>query len=188
MPTITTTYLEMTSPAGLRPKACDDPRFRILEATVKQWRLNRFLYELVGRDWSWTDKLVWSQKQWREYAEDDRLRTFVAYWDGSPAGYFELAAGSNHTNGDTPAEQDRQGEVEIAYLGLAPPFIGRGFGGALLTRALEEAWKMQPKRVWLHTCSRDHPAALKNYLARGMVVYHTETTAVGPAAASREGS
>ena len=48
----TVTYLEMTDVAQLRPRACEDPRFRILEATVKQWRVNRFLYEeeATGRD------------------------------------------------------------------------------------------------------------------------------------------
>ncbi len=162
MNTITTTYLEMTSVAQLHPKTCDDPRFRILEATVKQWRVNRFLYELVGSDWAWLDKLPWSDEQWRSYVEDERVRTFVAYYDGSVAGYFELAA--------------REREVEIAYFGLAPSFIGRGFGGALLTRALEEAWEMNANRVWVHTCNLDHAAALNNYKDRGMVVYRTEAT------------
>ena len=77
------------------------------------------------------------------------------------AGYFELF--------------EREHEVEIIYFGLAPSFIGKGFGGALLTRALEEAWRMNPNRVWVHTCTLDHAAALSNYKARGMVVYKTET-------------
>jgi len=157
-----TTYLEMTCVAQLRPKTCADPRFRVLEATVKQWRFNRFLYEFVGADWAWHGKLSWTDEQWRSYVEDENLRTFVAYYDGSVAGYFELA------------ECDH--EVEIAYFGLAPSFIGKGFGGPLLTRALEEAWKAKPNRVWVHTCNLDHASALGNYKARGMVVYKTETT------------
>jgi GNAT superfamily N-acetyltransferase len=60
---------------------------------------------------------------------------------------------------------------------LLPEFIGRGLGGALLTSAIEEAWRMSPPiyRVWVHTCDLDHPAALANYQARGMVVYKQET-------------
>lgn len=162
MAKITTTYLEMKDAAGLRPKTCVDPRFRVLEATVKQWRFNRFLYELVGEDWAWHDKLPWSDEQWRTYVEDEGLRTFVATYDGSVAGYFEL--------------YERDGEVEIAYFGMAPSFMGRGFGGALLTRALEEAWGMKPKRVWVHTCTLDHASALGNYTARGMSAYRTETS------------
>jgi len=162
MTPITTTHLEMTDVAQLRPKLCTDPRFRILEATERQWRFNRFLYEFVGSDWAWHDKLLWTDEQWRLYVEDEKLRTFVAYYDGSPAGYFELS--------------QREQEVEIAYFGLAPSFIGRGLGGPLLTRAIEEAWRTRPSRVWVHTCNLDHEAALANYQARGMVVYKTETT------------
>lgn len=158
---ITTIYLEMTDVAQLRPKTCADPRFRVLEATAKQWQFNRFLYEFVGADWAWRDKLSWTDEQWRSHIEDEKIQTFVAYYDGSVAGYFELS------------EQDH--EVEIAYFGLAPSFVGKGLGGALLTQALEEAWRNKPNRVWVHTCTLDHPFALKNYEDRGMVVYKTET-------------
>ena len=161
---VTITYLEMKSPEQLRAKRSDDPRFRVLEATPKQWQLNRFLYALVGSDWAWHEKLPWSESQWKHYAEADDLRTFVAYFDGSPAGYFELRSGD--------------GDVEIRAFGLAPKFIGRGFGGPLLTAAIELAWQMRPQRVWVHTCTRDHPTALKNYQARGMVAYKTEITPV----------
>ncbi len=150
----------MLSPSVLRPKQCSEPSFRVEQAQVKQWQFNKFLYELVGRDWHWTDKLPWSEQQWREYAEAEDLRTFVAYCQGSIAGYYELRSG--------PAA-----EVEIAIFGLAPKFLGRGFGGALLTHALQTAWSMPASRVWLHTCTLDHPAALPNYLARGMTVFRT---------------
>ena len=66
---------------------------------------------------------------------------------------------------------DDDGGIEIAIFGLAPQFIGRGLGGALLTHALEEAWGSRPQRVWLHTCTLDHPAALPNYLARGLTIF-----------------
>ena len=163
---VTVTYLEMLSPAALRPKPSSDPRFRVLEATVKQWRFNRFLYDLVGREWSWTGKQHWSEQQWKNYVESDRLRTFAAFYDGSVAGYYELRA-------------DELDGIEIAIFGLAPEFIGRGFGAALLTSALEGAWRAKPCRVWLHTCTLDHPAALPNYQARGMTVYKVETNRLG---------
>jgi hypothetical protein len=31
-----------------------------------------------------------------------------------------------------------------------------------------------PTRVWLHTCTLDHPAALANYLGRGFQVTRSE--------------
>lgn len=86
------------------------------------------------------------------------MRTFVATRRGATAGYYEL-------------RRDDAQAVEVAHFGLAPDFIGRGFGGALLTDALRRAWAWDARRVWLHTCTLDHPAALQNYLARGMQVY-----------------
>ena len=162
MPLVTTTYLEMRSSDEVRPKRCNDERFWIGECTVKQWVFNRFLYFTVGEPWAWNDKRGWTDEQWRAYAESERLRTCAAFHDCSPAGYYELYRGD-----DT--------EIEIAYFGLLPAFVGRGLGGALLTSALEEAWRQKPSRVWVHTCTLDHPAALQNYQARGMKIYKSET-------------
>ena len=155
------TYLEMHSAAELRPKRCSDPAFQVQEARIKQWPVNRFFYSFVGGPWAWWEKLSWSDEQWRAYAENDRLRTWIATYAGSPAGYFEL-------------RRDEADGIEINYFGLAPAFLGRGLGGPLLTIALEEAWATQPKRVWVHTCTLGHPAALANYQARGMKIYRTE--------------
>jgi RimJ/RimL family protein N-acetyltransferase len=158
---VTVTYLAMRSAAELRPKHCPDPAFIVQEARIKQWPVNKFLYGYIGGAWAWWEKLTWTDEQWRTYAEDDRLRTWIASYNGSLAGYFEL-------------QQDDEAGVEIIYFGLTPAFIGRGLGGPLLTAALEAAWGTQPRRVWVHTCTLDHPAALANYLARGMKIYRTE--------------
>jgi GNAT superfamily N-acetyltransferase len=159
----------MFSPEEIQAKRCDDPRFTIRECTVKQWEFNRFLYFTVGELWNWTDKRPWSADQWRAHAEVDSLRTFAAYYDGSPAGYYELFLNA-------------PGEVEIGIFGLLPAFCGKGLGGALLTSALEEAWRIASRRVWVHTCTDDHPAALRNYQARGLTIYHTETHEAHPPA------
>ncbi len=65
--------------------------------------------------------------------------------------------------------------VEIAYFGIVGEAIGRGFGKHLLSCAVRDAWALRPRRVWLHTCTLDHPHALPNYLARGFTKYKTET-------------
>jgi GNAT superfamily N-acetyltransferase len=165
MTSILTTYLEMRSPHRLRPKRCADGRFLIREKIERDWRFNRDLYLAVGQMWSWNDKRLWSDEQWKEYGLAPELRTFVVHYDGSLAGYYEL-------------RRDDEGGVEIAYFGLLPEFIGRGLGGALLTSAIEDAWQTTSSvsRVWVHTCTLDHPSALGNYQARGMVIYKQETT------------
>ena len=159
-----TTYLEMLSRDQLRPKRAD-ARFQIREKTNQDWRFNRDLYLRVGEQWDWIDKRTWTDDQWKEYATAPELRTFAGYYDNALAGYYEL-------------RWDKKSGIEIAYFGLLPEWIGRGLGGALLTNAIEEAWSgdggIVPARVWVHTCNRDHPQALANYQARGMVVYKVE--------------
>ena len=157
-----TTYLEMRSADQLWPKRADS-RFQIREETKGDWQLNRDLYFRVGEQWAWIDKRSWTDDQWREYATAPGMRTFAGYYDDVLTGYYEL-------------RRDTGREIEIAYFGLLPEWIGRGLGGALLTSAVESAWRMEPNpsRVWVHTCNRDHPQALANYQARGMVVYKVE--------------
>ncbi len=165
VPPLVTTYLEMRSPEQLRPKRCADVGFQIREQKQPNWVFNRDLYLAVGKQWHWIDKRPWTDEQWKEYAAAPGLRTFAAYYADPVAGYYEL-------------RRDTESGVEIAYFGLLPEFIGRGLGGALLTSAIEEAWSRRggiaAKRVWLHTCNRDHPKALANYQARGMIAYTAE--------------
>jgi GNAT superfamily N-acetyltransferase len=163
MTEVTTFYLEMTDRAQMRPRHSSDPRFVVREAVVPQWQVNRFLYFFVGERWDWVDKLPWSDRQWEDYAGSGHLRTFLALYDGTIAGYYELD------------REEATGSVEIIYFGLTPHFIGRGLGAALLTDALERAWQWDARRVWVHTCSLDHPAALRNYEATGMTLYDRQT-------------
>ena len=164
---LVTTYLEMRAPDQLRAKRCADARFQIREARERNWRFNRDLYFRVGEQWDWADKRPWTDEQWKQYVSAPELWTFAAYYDDMLAGYYELRC-------------DTDDGVEIAYFGLLPEFIGQGLGGVLLTSAIEEAWSprggIAPKRVWVHTCNRDHPQALANYQARGMVIYKVEQT------------
>jgi GNAT superfamily N-acetyltransferase len=126
--------------------------------------LNRFFYTAVGGDWYWIDRLGWTYRDWLDYLGAPAVETWVLYVKGVPAGYFELDA--------------RSGDPEIAYFGLLPGFIGRGLGGHMLTAAVERAWEMGGRRVWVHTCTLDHPAALPGYQARGFRVYREEVAAV----------
>jgi len=144
----------MRSPAEHRRKPWTHGDVLVTEE--RDWRTNRAFYALVGQGWKWTARSEWTEAQWREYAEDPAVRTWIARRGTDLAGYFEL-----RREGD---------EVEIAYFGLAPDFTGKGLGGEFLSRALDEAWGWGARRVWLHTCSLDHPGAVPNYLNRGMTV------------------
>lgn len=158
---VTTWYLEQTDPAQLRHARVPQPEPLILQAQAPLPELNRFLYTAVGGDWHWIDRLGWNRERWRRHLDRAEVQTWVLHERGTPAGYVEL---------------ERQGnDVEIAYFGLIPAFIGRGRGGHLLSVGIEKAWAMDAKRVWVHTCSLDGEHALTNYQARGMTLYKTET-------------
>jgi len=160
---VTTWYLEMRERAALKRPPVPSPAPRIERVSTPSPALNRFLYTFVGGDWYWLDRLPWSWARWMQWLGRPEVQTWVMYVDHAPAGYVEL---------------EKQGDdVEIAYFGIARPFFGRKLGGHLLGVGIEKAWDMGARRVWVHTCSLDHPAALANYRARGMTLYKEETTA-----------
>lgn len=159
---VTTYYLEMNSPEELRPSPAEGTALSVVQAEIPCPELSRFLYTAVGGDWFWTDRLGWTYTDWALYLNRAEIETWVGYVAGTPAGYFEL-------------ERQPEGNVEIAYFGLLPSFIGRRLGRRLLTKAIERGWEMGASRVWVHTCTLDGPAALRNYLARGFRQYKEET-------------
>ena len=157
---ITVVYLEMTNRADFWPSGRTEPSLSVVRAKIPCPELNQFLYSAVGSQWTWHARRSWDYAKWLAYLAREELQTWVGYVAGTPVGYFELErAGS---------------DVEIAYFGLLPAFVGRGLGGPLLSMAIERAWNMDAKRVWVHTCDLDHPAALQNYQARGFHVYKSE--------------
>ena len=53
-----------------------------------------------------------------------------------------------------------RGKCELAFIGLIPELAGKGHGRWLLAEAVRRAGATASKRVHVHTCSLDHPAAL----------------------------
>lgn len=154
-------YLSMDSPAQLRTASVPALRLDLEKrprCTVAEYRR---LYSQVGEPWEWHDRNDMNDAVLAEHLARRDVHVWTARVGRRVAGFFELV-------------EDGDGGVEIAYFGLVPGFIGQGLGGALLTRAVEEAWRLGARRVWLHTCSLDAPQALPNYLARGFHVDRVE--------------
>jgi GNAT superfamily N-acetyltransferase len=154
-------YLEMRAPSErqVTPPATDIRIQRACGLSVEQYRE---LYRGVGAAYHWTDRIRMPDALLRGIIEDDRVEIYVLYVADRPAGYAEL---------------DRRvgGEVELSYFGLFPAFVGRGLGAYFLSWALAQAWSYGPRRVWVHTCDLDHPAALPLYLRAGFVAYDQRT-------------
>ena len=161
---VRTTYLELEAATEPRPPGRTKPDYELRRAVAASPEFSRFLYTAVGWRWNWNSRLRWSYARWQEYLSTPGLETWAGYVDGTPAGYFELRPGGKNS-----------GEgVEIVYFGLLPAFVGRALGGYLLCDAVTRGRDIGTGRVWLHTCSEDHPHALANYRARGLQPFKVE--------------
>lgn len=160
---ITVWHLEIQDRSAFQPSA-ETLRFRLERVTAQSAAFLRWLYVATGSDWSWTDRLPWTDEQWLARQADPAVEFWVGMDEGAPAGYFELARlGDGRT-------------VELAYFGLLPHAVGKRQGGAMLTAAVARAWAMGAARVYVNTRTLDHPRALENYKRRGFVVFDTTRT------------
>jgi GNAT superfamily N-acetyltransferase len=154
---VKTTYLQMFA----RPERVVPPpgeELTVVHAKRPTVAYYRFLYDAVGRDYDWTSRKKLPDAELAALLNDPRLEVHVLHVGGVPAGFAEL-------------DRRVEGEVELVQFGLTLEFIGRGLGRYFLQWTVEKAWGYGPGRFWLHTCTRDHPAALPNYLKAGFAVY-----------------
>jgi GNAT superfamily N-acetyltransferase len=164
---VTRTYLELKDRSQFKEASGEFPDVVIAHVPNPLPALYRLCYRTVGEAFHWRDRSDWSDQQIAAHLADPAIQLFVASRSGGAqdglAGWYELRR---------VADDD---SVEIAYFGIVAAEFGRGFGKHLLSRAVRDAWALGPKRVWLHTCTLDHPNALPNYIARGFTPYRTET-------------
>lgn len=160
----TRTYLELTDPVQFKASFGDFPDITIARVANPSPDLYRSCYRSVGEAFHWFDRWDWSDDEIAQHLADPAIQLFVAKrTSGALSGWYELRR---------VTEDD---SVEIAYFGIVAAEFGQGFGKHLLSSAVRDAWALGPARVWLHTCTLDHPNALPNYLARGFAPYRTET-------------
>jgi ribosomal protein S18 acetylase RimI-like enzyme len=151
------TWLEMTrrpSPGPSHPPK-GEAALRPLAGGVEAYRA---LFRAVGEDWLWVSRLAIPDAELRSILADPRVELCVLHQGSQPIGLLEL-------------DFRIGGECELAFFGLVPDAIGRGFGRALMAEALARAWAKPIKRFWVHTCSLDHPAALGFYRKAGFRPY-----------------
>lgn len=148
------------APTGVA-RAAPETDLRVDRVVKPTLAFYRFLYREVGEPWLWWLRRVMPDEELRAIVEDPQVSVNVLYAGGAPAGYAELDA-------------RQAGQVEIAYFGLMPQFIGRGLGPYLLDWAIRKAWACSPSRVWLHTCNLDHPSALGVYQRAGFELEGSE--------------
>jgi ribosomal protein S18 acetylase RimI-like enzyme len=126
------------------------------------------LYRSVGEPLRWDQRLLMPQAQLAALLDSGSVDIYVLRdEDGSALGFCEFERGAFP-------------EIELKNFGLIPEAQGRGLGLWLLSVALCEEWKYRPARIWLHTDTWDHPAAIGVYERAGLRVYAVRDEVPGP--------
>lgn len=126
------------------------------------------LYRDVGESLRWDERLRMPEPQLRALLEGGCLYIYVLR--NAQGGALGLC------------EFDRSAfpEIELKNFGLIPEARGRALGPRLLRGALHEEWVSGSTRIWLHTDTWDHPAAIRIYQQAGFRVYAIRDEAAGP--------
>ena len=117
----------------------------------------RALFRRVGERWLWFSRLAMEDAALAAIIRDPAVELFsVLDGNGREVGMLEL-------------DFREPGQSELAFVGLVPDLAGLGHGAWLLAEAVRRAWRDDVRRVHVHTCSLDHPAALGAYLRAGFI-------------------
>ena len=145
------TYLEMNEAPAAGPAPASPLRLERW-AGVDPDRY-RALFRRVGSRWLWFSRLAMSDAELLARVADVHV---VRDGEGRDVGYIEL-------------DFREPGLCTIRFLGLVPELAGQGHGRWLFPETLRLAWAPGVRKVRVHTCSLDHPAALPAYLRAGFV-------------------
>ena len=161
-------YLHILSIKDLIKSECKEINLEVFLEKNPKPNFCRFFYKEIGRDFFWRDRLKWNDLDWLDYINNDFFKLYILKYNNKLAGYYELLY------------DPKTSFMEIPYFGIFKEFYGKGFGGYLLTDAIINSFNKKINKVWVHTCTLDHPNALKNYLARGMKIFKTEKIFFNP--------
>ena len=151
------TYLEMREP----PPAAATPTmsgFKVRRVSQPDLGWYRELYRVIGDPWLWFSRLRLSDDELRAILYDPAVDIYALSHGGADQGLLEF-------------DRRQFPDIEISFFGVTTALIGKGAGGTLLRYCLPLAWEHKPQRVWLHTCTSDHPGALAFYQKAGFVPY-----------------
>ena len=148
------TCLEMTGrPPGVTAPGLDLRRFQAEDTDAF-----RALFKRVGQNWMWFSRLFLAEEKLSAILADDNVESYAVIGNGEAVGLLEL-------------DFRAAGECELAFFGLIPEAIGGGLGRKLMNEAIARAWARPINRLWVHTCSFDHPGAFGFYLRSSFKPY-----------------
>ena len=156
-------YLEINSIDEINLSKKPKSNCKVEKKNPPDFQINKFFYKQIGKNYRWIDRLIWNDAKWMDYTSNTNLETYILTENDDLIGFFELLF------------HPEISKCEVAYFGILDQFIGKKYGGYLLSEALKLGFRKNTKKVWLHTCSLDHKHALKNYLGRGMKIFKSES-------------
>ena len=154
------THLQMFERPAARPERSEASwMLRKLDAPDPDWY--RALFRRIGENWLWFSRLQLSDEELRDVFSNPLYEAYALVAEGREEGLVEL-------------DFSNEAECDLSFFGLTPPMVGRGAGRWMMNRALELAWARPIRRLWLHTCSLDHPDALAFYIRSGFTPYRRQ--------------
>lgn len=147
------TSLEMTERP--KPRLAPDAPFRLVRWREPSLDKYRALFRRVGEPWMWFSRLVMADAELAAIIGDPAVEIYaVEDRRGIEIGLLEL-------------DFRKAGEAEISFFGLVPELAGKGHGSWLMAQTLALGWRSGVDRMWVHTCTLDHPGALGFYRRHG---------------------
>jgi len=146
------THLEMRERPALPPDPRGSWTLRHAHAPDPDWF--RELYRRIGAEWLWFSRLRLSDAELAALIQSPSAEICALVQDGRDEGLLHL-------------DFSESNQCELSLFGVTAGLIGSGAGRFLINRALERAWRPGVTRLWVHTCSFDHPNALAFYQRAG---------------------
>jgi GNAT superfamily N-acetyltransferase len=150
------TFLGMRKAPAFQIPASSLSLRRVQQPGVDEYRQ---LFRRIGRHWLWFSRLVMSDEELAAIIQNEGVELYIVVDDiGADIGMLEL-------------DFREEGQCELAFIGLLPELAGLGHGRWLMGETLRLAWRDGIRRVHVHTCTLDHPAALPAYRHAGFSAY-----------------
>ncbi|MBN9217504.1 MAG: GNAT family N-acetyltransferase [Mesorhizobium sp.] len=147
------TWMEARSPVSNLAKPL--PMTRITNPDCTSYRA---IFVEIGAPWLWDRAPEMSDAEIAAHFADPRHHLYYGHDEsGDHVGMVEFSMADD--------------EIEITYFGLFPTLTGRGLGKRLMAGALDQAWRLKPRRIWLHTSSIDHHSVIGFYRACGFEAF-----------------
>lgn len=151
------TCLEMRQKPPLRPVP-EIPGLSLERLGAADTQRFRALFRAIGQDIMWFSRLVMPEETLAGIIGDPKVYSHALVKDGRDIGLLEL-------------DFREEAQCELSFFGLVPSEVGSGAGRFLMNAALERAWSEPITRLWVHTCTFDHPNALGFYRRSGFRPY-----------------